>query len=387
MPDEVRRLVLVNLKELEKKNMTFQDVVKTCMEAHEDGFSPRELLEAGRLMKREVTRLKKFNLSIPEAVDYCLAYYRPPEIRKRFDEVAEQFLKDRSMKGCREKTMKGYRSFVRVVTHEFGEEEIDHIQQTDIEDWISESPYAPRTRANYIMTLSTIFNFAKKRKWCWENPATNISRPILDDKPPGILTPMQAAAILQAALDHQPEHVAGFAIGLFAGLRVSELCALDWSEIYLDRRMIEVKAAKAKTRQRRLVHISDNLAAWLAPYAECRGPVFYREVDGIKELLGPNRFGKDCRWLVGSDQVPTEEYQPLPVIVSPWPHNAIRHSFGSYYLGLTRNEQITASEMGNSPAMVFKHYREIVHPEDVDRYWKIMPPGGVANVVPVRPFG
>jgi integrase len=281
---------------------------------------------------------------------------------------------------------------------EFGEEDIDCIQQTDIEDWIFEFPVKPRTRGNYIQTMSTIFNligsnspplaagffiYAEKRKWCRENPAKDISRPILDDKPPGILTPEQTAAILQTVLDHMPEHVPGFAISLFAGLRVSELCDLDWSEVLLDRRMIEVKAAKAKTRRRRLVNICDTLATWLAPYAEYQGPVFYREEGGKKEFLGSNRFGKDLRWLVGTDRESTKEHQPLPAIVSPWPHNAIRHSFGSYHLGLTRDEYKTSSEMGNTPAVVFKHYREIVFPDAVEKYWKIMPPWGAKSEVPV----
>ena len=41
--------------------------------------------------------------------------------------------------------------------------------------------------------------------------------------------------------------IAGVAIGLFAGLRRSELCALDWSEIDLQGRTIVVQGTKAKT--------------------------------------------------------------------------------------------------------------------------------------------
>jgi integrase len=48
---------------------------------------------------------------------------------------------------------------------------------------------------------------------------------------------------------------------------VAEIQRLDWKDIRLDRRFIEVSAANAKTSSRRLVRIEDNLAAWLAPFA------------------------------------------------------------------------------------------------------------------------
>ena len=58
-----------------------------------------------------------------------------------------------------------------------------------------------------------------------------IERPIMDDKPPGILTVEQAVALLANAVETRVEMVAGVSIGLFGGLRRSEICALDWSEI------------------------------------------------------------------------------------------------------------------------------------------------------------
>ena len=57
--------------------------------------------------------------------------------------------------------------------------------------------------------------------------------------------------------------------------------------------------------------------------------------------------------------------------INPWPHNAMRHSFGSYFLGKTRDENLTASEMGNSPGVVVRHYRAVVKDADVAEYWRI----------------
>ena len=69
------------------------------------------------------------------------------------------------------------------------------------------------------------------------------------------------------------------AIGAFAGLRSAEIERLDWKNVNLKRGFIEVRAETCKTRARRLVPISDNLRAWLKPFAVPAGPVVpYRAI-------------------------------------------------------------------------------------------------------------
>ena len=51
----------------------------------------------------------------------------------------------------------------------------------------------------------------------------------------------------------------------------------------------------------------------------------------------------------------------------------MRHSFGSYFLGKTKDENLTASEMGNSPEVIIKHYRALVRDADVRLYWCVAP--------------
>jgi hypothetical protein len=49
------------------------------------------------------------------------------------------------------------------------------------------------------------------------------------------------------------------------------------------------------------------------------------------------------------------------------------YPLGSYHFALHRNENLTAAEMGNSPAMVFRHYRAVVTPEAATRFWNLLP--------------
>ncbi len=105
-----------------------------------------------------------------------------------------------------------------------------------------------------------------------------------------------------------------------------------------------------------------NLVDWLRPYLKDSGSV------------APNvdAFGEKLKHLVRG-RPKTENDPGRPAIVEEWPHNALRHSFGSYFFAQKKNENLTAVEMGNSPAMVFKHYRAVVKEKEVAAYWAIKP--------------
>lgn len=56
-----------------------------------------------------------------------------------------------------------------------------------------------------------------------------------------------------------------------------------------------------------------------------------------------------------------------------WKHNALRHSFISYRVSDIQNVAQLALEAGNSPQMIFKHYRELVRPAAVKEWFAIEP--------------
>lgn len=56
-----------------------------------------------------------------------------------------------------------------------------------------------------------------------------------------------------------------------------------------------------------------------------------------------------------------------------WPKDVLRHSCASYLLALKRDAQAVALELGNSPTILFKHYRELVSQEQARRFWNLIP--------------
>jgi integrase len=108
------------------------------------------------------------------------------------------------------------------------------------------------------------------------DPTEHIDKTREIDEAISILAIPQAQKLLAACVADSECRplLAATTIGLFAGLRTSELAALDWQDVHLTgkQQFIEVAARKAKTRQRRIVSISDNLSSWLKPVARVAGP-------------------------------------------------------------------------------------------------------------------
>jgi integrase len=148
------------------------------------------------------------------------------------------------------------------------------------------------------------------------------------------------------------------AIAAFAGARDAEIKRLDWGEIDQTRGHVEIKAAKAKSARRRIIPIQPNLAAWLRPYAAMKGHV---APEGSREKI-------DSAFEAAK--------------IAHWPVNGLRHSYASYRLAAIHDAPRVAAELGHtSPQMLYSTYRELVLPEEAERYWKIEPQTEAANVV------
>jgi integrase len=142
------------------------------------------------------------------------------------------------------------------------------------------------------------------------------------------------------------------AIGAFSGIRMAELNRLDWSAVDLERRIIELRAGQAKTGSRRVIPITDNLAAWLEPL-ERNGLV----VPSVKS------HHRAVSALAASLKI-------------EWPRNVLRHSFISYRIAKVKSADQVALEAGNSPSIIFKHYRELTTEEQADKWFSIVPKEG-----------
>ena len=209
---------------------------------------------------------------------------------------------------------------------------------------------SPGSHNNFLRVIRTFLRFAQNRGWLSKETdlLARVEKRSEKPTPVEIFTPAQVAALLKYA---SPEFASCLALGAFAGLRSEEIRRLDWADVERRPGFIEVAAHKAKTAARRIVPLSDNLVGWLA-IAPRKGERVWLQ-------------SKDCFFRAMRDTAADAKIK--------WKQNAVRHSWISYRLAEIQDVNRVALEAGNSPQMIFRHYRELATPDQARTWFSIAP--------------
>src|SRR5256714_617230 len=323
---------------------------KTLLERHSReavGLSQREMSDF--ITSRD--KLKKFGETINDAVEFRIDHLE--RVRRHgitVQQLTGELLETKRKDGRSEIYLRDLRNILAIFVRDFGSRAVAGITVEELDNWLRALPGSPKTRTNFRANIGVLFSLARQRRIITENPIEFTAKPKLPDNPPEVFAVDQLRALLEAAQRVEPDVLPMLAIGAFAGLRDAESRRLEWSEVRLDRQFIEVKSKKAKSAKRRIVTMQPNLVAWLRPYSGKHGKVVPKAATGKVE-----RVRKET-------------------LASKWPNNGLRHSFASYRLAAIHDAPRTSSELGHtSPQMLYNTYRELVLPEEAERYWKIEP--------------
>lgn len=289
--------------------------------------------------------------SILEAARYYMHHCDPARPRKPLQELGDEFLESRRATGLSAKYLVTAGWTLKHFLSTFRDKTLDGLNAGALDRWMeSRSTLSNRSRNTCRVILVAFGNFLKKRGYLpTDRPTAFDGMSIWKDEvvPVTIYTPEEMQMMLAKTGEMLLPYLA---IGAFAGLRNAEIARLDWRHVHLDRGFIECEAGMTKTRRRRLVPISENLWVWLEPIACASGRVApYRDV------------------------ATAIDYFATKVGVC-WKRNALRHSYISYRLALVPDTARVALECGNSPNIIFSHYRELVTPDQAREWFEIMPP-------------
>jgi integrase len=136
---------------------------------------------------------------------------------------------------------------------------------------------AVKTRNRHLGYVRNVFGLARQWNLLDADPFERVNGfndPHARARQVQILAPEQLTKFLQAV---DRDFVPFFALSAFSGLRRQEIIRLDWSEVKLDRNLIDLPFAKSKNRRRRLIEVSENLKQWLSPFARESGSVMPRK--------------------------------------------------------------------------------------------------------------
>jgi len=213
-----------------------------------------------------------------------------------------------------------------------------------LETWLRGLTIGLVSRESHRRAINVMLEFGRRRGALRANPAADIKfrRRIEDDVT--ILSPSVVGDLPERCASDLVPYVA---ICAFAGLRPTEARALDWANIHFDSLQIEVKARHSKTRRYRLVPMQPNLVRWLESQRRESGPVGYSR----------RRF-REAWKSSGTGQ---------------WKTNLLRHSFATYRLPILKSADALALEMGNSPDVIFRHYRRPVTEAEARKYFELIP--------------
>ena len=229
---------------------------------------------------------------------------------------------------------------------------VSTITTAQLQQWLDGLKLSPQSIKNYRTVLHVFFEFCAARGYVHRgfNPAAHTEAVRVRGSDVEIFVPAEFAALLAAA----PEAFRPCLVlqGL-AGLRSNEVERLDWSHVNLPERVIVVSKGVAKTASRRTIPIGDALAGWLAAAVQPEGKV----------------------WPESHDRFYSNQASTAAAAGVKWKHNGLRHSYASYRFALVPDAGRVAAELGHSPSILHRHYRELAKRDAAEAWFAVRPHG------------
>jgi integrase len=311
--------------------------------------------------------------SLKEAVDFFVRRNHASLPKRTVKEVVEEMVAAKTEAGRSDLHVDDIESRLGRFAKAF-EMPIAQVTGDMIQKHIYGLELAGRTRRNHLRHITSLFRFAVRRHYLHKDALEELAAVEAPEVLPTetlIFSPGELREMLSAV---RTELVPWVAIAAFCGLRTAEIMRLDWGQVNLEQRFIEVKAISAKTASRRTVPLCEAAVAWITPHRKQEGRVAYFaednkfceavvfDVNGARKEAGAEAEKNGDTALL----IKLGELKPFA-----WKKNGLRHSFCSYRLALTKNASATSFEAGNSPSMIFKHYWKLVTEDEAKAWFEV----------------
>ncbi len=322
------------------------DLIQFAIAAVKIVGSPERLVDAARYWKERKGNIK------PMLVTDAIAELLKAKTQDGVSAVHHKDLRLRLENGFSEK---------------FGLHNVSDLDAQQIDTWLRGLDVGKRSRVNYRRVVLTFIRFCERRGWLARGAVdgTMIDSPkVKSNGAIEIFKPEELRLLLEQSSDKLRPY---FVLGGLCGLRTAESLRIDWTEIDFKRNTITVEADKAKTASRRIVPLCDAAREWLLPLKQSSGrvlPYYHVAKEVNRFLLKLNRDDTE-KGKAKTGSAKKEEFV--------WRQNALRHTYISARMAIVKDAAKVALECGNSPAMIFSNYRELMHDEVAAEWFAIKP--------------
>ena len=275
--------------------------------------------------------------------------------------AVDEFLKSKGQDGTGERQI----STLRLILEQFKEGfpgDCAGMTSRRIDEYLrrnqEERKWSGLTRNHHRSGISNFANWCKQRGYLPRNWSEMefVPKARHDRGAVRIFTPEEGSTLLQAS--QGPLRVL-LSVGMFAGVRPSEICRLTWGDFDFDRGEIHVGKQKVRTAGHRMAPLLDPLRNILEPISGQTSAPIYPHSEGYANHQLP-ALAQRC----GVEWIP----------------DGLRHSFVSYRIAVIRDIFRVSEETGTNPTTLRRFYRKPISEETARRWFEIRPESGPKTI-------
>jgi site-specific recombinase XerC len=330
---------------------------------HQEGRLAAGLTDEERRDAASAVKLLPLGWTLTQAARFAAEHVSRIKITLTINEAVKRFLESRgSRSDMHYKDLN--RRLNRWLTTINPTCDVATVEKAAIEAYLAQ--YTGRNQLNHLRALSNFFRFNAKIGAIGTVPTSGIDVSFRRSRVAYLESKVFSDLLVKAYEQNEMDILAWLVLGGFLGLRPFEAYHAHWSGVKWETSEFRVEADWSKTRRSRVLPIQPNAMEWLKIAFDLRKR---------DEQILPNHNTFTHRFVA---------WRELNHDMAFWrgKQDILRHSFGTHRMAMVRNAHQVAEEMGNSVAIVRRHYDAVLEPSKAAAWWQIIPkvPGNIVLI-------
>jgi integrase len=314
---------------------------------------PKETVELADRYLTLLDRLRPYRKAPEDAVDHYLSYLGHEVLRQAIPTVQELSEKWEEFKytdsTLTKKTKAEIKQYAQFIRRSWGILKPDVPKRNEIDVLLRGMKISNNTRRKYLKYIRQFFSWVFNEGYITKNPTDGIfyKADAFEAKFYSVET---TAKLLKHVAENSKPLIGYYSLLTFAGLRPTEGTRVEWDDINFLTKELYVRPGKTGARH---IELEPAAIAWLNWHRE-QSP---KDAPFVELRALPNRE-KEIR---------------AAVLNGNWVQDGLRHGFATYFKNLKKDIVLTSHVMGNSVAIVKKHYARTIPDEECQAFWALTP--------------